>query len=69
MIVKRFEAVQIENRLEKDLLNLLNDELYVNAPYEISEDGKICSVKAIIKYLTDLGIDLSMYLDSKKYNI
>lgn len=69
--LKVFENLDID--LEKELLSILNKELYTEVTYysdrEISEDGKKDAVKEIIKYLYKLGPDLDVYLNSKKYNL
>ncbi len=69
--LKEFENNQ-ENLIEKDLLNILDEELYTEDYYGatyISNDSKRMASMKIIKYLNDLGIDFNMYINSKKYNV
>jgi len=58
------------NSIETDLLKILDNELYLDHYYNyVSTDGKQCAVREIVNYLTKLGIDLSLYSNSKKYNL
>lgn len=70
--LRKFENNQ-ENLIEKDLLNILDEELYTEDYYEgaayVSNDSKKMAAMKIIKYLNDLGIDLNMYINSKKFNV
>ena len=70
--LKCFENEDNINKLEKDLLNILDAQLYTEDHYElhyVAEDSKKDAVKDIIKYLIELGIDINVYFDAKKYNI
>ena len=56
------------NKLEKDLLNILHQELYT-IDGEIAWSGKESAIEEIITYLKKLGIDFDLYFNTKKYNI
>jgi len=75
MKVKRFNENLEEYKLQlkKDLMEILDGELYTEDYYEgdkvISRDGKNSAIEEIIEYLEKEGILTDLALDSKKYNV
>lgn len=74
MKIKRFNEnlEEYKSKLEKDLIKILDIELWTEHVYnhdEISRDGKESAVKEIIKYLEKEGILTDLVLDTKKYNL
>jgi len=69
MKIKRFNEnlEEYKSNLKKDLMKILDQELYSVNSNEIATDGKRCAIEEIINYLEEEGLLLA--LDSKKYNL
>lgn len=65
--VKLFETKEPKS-IKDDLIKILDQELYT-FDNTIAYHGKECAVEEIIEYLKNLGINLDMYEDSRKFNL
>ena len=75
MKIKRFNE-NLEDyklQLKKDLMKILDAELYTEDYYDgdkvISYDGKKSAIREIINHLEKEGILTHLSLDTKRYNV
>jgi uncharacterized protein YpbB len=74
MKIKRFNEnlEEYKSKLEKDLMTILDQQLYTEQSYyghEISLDGKNSAIEEIINYLEKEGLLTALNVDVKKYNL